>query len=268
MFILRPTDFSAFSPFFSPPFLSIPLSFFSSISCANVPNLICLGRFSYVTIIVCDNYSLRGILTFLISSFFNAFLHWLSFLFFIPSSPSLPSLTPSWLSEFEGTEYEELRCPPSLLVAFPLNSRFLSPLEPVQPPESLQFSPDVCGQQAFMHMHMHSQMQHIGCRWGSTNAHSCTKKRKEAGPEESSCCACRRSQQEDKHEEGERMFLPIPNSVSSQLQRKFAKWFFTNVQKCKPTWAVALLCELMPHEAARIKILPLTKTARNCFWLW
>lgn len=166
MFILRPTD----SRLASPPFFLIPLSFFSSISCADVPSLICLGYIFYVAIIVCDNYSLGAILTFLISSFSIAFLRWLSSLFFIPSSPSLPSLTPSRLSEFEGTESEELRCPPSFLVAFPPNSGFfflffLSPLEPVQPPESLQgFSPDACGQPAFVRMRMRSQMQHRGCR--------------------------------------------------------------------------------------------------------
>lgn len=65
--------------------------------------------------------------------------------------------------------------------------------------------------------------------------HARAQKRKEEGLEESSCCACRRSQQERKHEEGERMSLPIPDSAFSQLQRKFAKWRFTDVQECKPT---------------------------------
>lgn len=43
---------------------------------------------------------------------------------------------------------------------------------------SAEFSPDACGQQAFMRMQMHSQMQHIGFRWGLTNARSCTKKKR------------------------------------------------------------------------------------------
>lgn len=60
------------------------------------------------------------------------------------------------------------------------------------------------------------------------------KKRKGEGLEEGSCSACRRSQQEREHEEGERMSPPIPDSASSQLQRKFAKWFFADVQGCKP----------------------------------
>lgn len=43
---------------------------------------------------------------------------------------------------------------------------------------SAKFSPDACGQKAFMRMHMYPQMQHIGCRWGLTNANSCTKKKR------------------------------------------------------------------------------------------
>lgn len=34
---------------------------------------------------------------------------------------------------------------------------------------SAEFSPDACGQKAFMRMHMYPQMQHIGCRWGWIN---------------------------------------------------------------------------------------------------
>lgn len=63
--------------------------------------------------------------------------------------------------------------------------------------------------------------------------HTHAQKRIEEGLEESSCSVCRRSQQEHKHEEGEGMSLPIPDSASSQLQRKFAKWFFADVQECK-----------------------------------
>lgn len=56
------------------------------------------------------------------------------------------------------------------------------------------------------------------------------KKRKNGGGR-----SCRRSQQEHKPEEGEPTSLPILDSASSELQRKLAKRFFTDVQACKPT---------------------------------
>lgn len=64
--------------------------------------------------------------------------------------------------------------------------------------------------------------------------HAHAQKGKVKGLEEISCCVCRQSQQDHKHGEGERTSLPIPGAARSDLQRKFAKCFFTDVQECKP----------------------------------
>lgn len=64
--------------------------------------------------------------------------------------------------------------------------------------------------------------------------HAHAQKGKVKGPEEISCCVCRQSQQEHKQGEGERTSLPIPGAASSELRRKFAKCFFTDVQESKP----------------------------------
>lgn len=56
--------------------------------------------------------------------------------------------------------------------------------------------------------------------------HTHAQKIKDEGLGENSCCACRRAQQEQRHEEGERVSLPIPDSASSELQRKFAVFLY------------------------------------------